>query len=124
MPRAPALLIVDDEPDMLDLLRIFASEAFPAARIVGAASGEAALVVIAAAPPDVVLCDFRMPGMDGIELLRRCAVAAPRARRVLMTAYADSGLEALAQEAGVEAFLRKPLDPEQLLALLRRLLAA
>jgi len=94
----PSVLIVDDEPDMLELLCLFAAESFPEARIASASSGEAGLAKLREARPDVVLSDFKMGGMDGIEFLRRCGEALPQASLVLMTAYADSGLESRAQE--------------------------
>ena len=110
---------------MLDLLQSLAMESFPHVRVLVFGSGEAALTYLRspASAADVILSDFKMPGMDGIQFLGLSRSLVPRAHRVLVTAYADSSLEDRARrEAEVDAFLRKPLDPDQLLELLRPLL--
>lgn len=114
--RRPALFVVDDEPDVAtsvaDLLR-------PALGLEVAAfrSGQEALGALPGWDVRVLLADYRMPGMDGIRLLREAALKAPAARRILMTAYPelDVTLRAL-HEARVHHVLLKPLDPEATVA--------
>jgi len=63
---------------------------------------------------DVVVLDQRMPGMDGLETLRRLKVSNPRARIVMATAYASIELAVDAMKLGASDFLRKPMTPETL----------
>lgn len=79
-------------------------------------SGAAALAAMRDAPPDVILSDLTMPGMDGIELLGRARAVAPDAARLVLTGYADkdSAIRAI-NEAGIYQFIEKPWDNAQLL---------
>ncbi|MDX2075618.1 MAG: response regulator transcription factor [bacterium] len=73
-----------------------------------AANGEEALEIIARQPFDVVLTDIRMPGLDGIELLRRIREQAPEIIVILMTAYATLGNAVEALRLGAHDYLIKP----------------
>jgi thioredoxin reductase (NADPH) len=102
------LLIVDDEPDMLGILQHFAKACVPDVEVMTASSGTAALEKMQHRVPHAILSDYRMPDMDGAEFLNRSTVLAPDARRVLMTAYADSGLAHRAgQDVRLDAFVEK-----------------
>jgi len=110
------LLIVDDVPDNVALL---ASCLEPAGhQIVSAHDGVTALRLAAEAPPDLVLVDLMMPGLDGIEvaqLLHR----RPATRGVpviLVTARGEAGERLRALEAGVHEVLTKPVEPVELSA--------
>jgi DNA-binding NtrC family response regulator len=87
-----------------------------------AAGGREALDRIAAGPVDLVLTDMRMPGMDGLELLRQIRARAPALDVVLMTAFDDAGVAVTAAREGARAYLAKPLDLPDLRALVARLL--
>jgi len=63
---------------------------------------------------DLIVLDQRMPGMDGLETLRRLKVSNPRARIVMATAYASIELAVDAMKLGASDFLRKPMTPESL----------
>lgn len=115
------VLVVDDDHDVLAFLeRLLALHGL---ECTGVTSGEAALARIDAAPPDLVLLDVRLPGIDGIETCRRI-----RARHglalpvVLMTAVADADSLSRGYEAGADEFLDKPLDPRALVLKLRAFL--
>jgi two-component system response regulator HydG len=73
-----------------------------------AASGEEALETLKAQMFDVVLTDIRMPGLDGVELLRRIKDEAPDAIVILMTGYASLGTAVEALRLGAHDYLIKP----------------
>jgi DNA-binding NtrC family response regulator len=105
----PRLLIVDDEPDMLDFLdRVFRREY----QVQRATSVEEAVGMLDEGPPlDVLITDRRMPRRSGLELLEIVAKRQPTAIRVLLTGYADSLVdENIAQWRLVDAWVSKPID--------------
>lgn len=82
----PRLLVVDDDESLLRSFgRVFRRQYDVAVAI----SGEAALAHLAAAPVDVLIVDYAMPGMNGIELLRAAQARHPTVARIMLTAYAD-----------------------------------
>jgi CheY-like chemotaxis protein len=113
------ILIVDDNSDLAEnIAEIFADEGCDVAT---ATSGEQALELAEGRHFDVVLSDIRMPGISGIELVRRLASRDPGTHYLLMTAYTSDALLREARSMGVvRAVLAKPLAVEQLLSLLPR----
>ena len=79
-------------------------------------SGPAALQGLRDRPPDLVICDFKMPGMDGLRVLRAIREAAPDAVLILLTGYADkeSAIRAI-NEVGIFQYIEKPWDLQDLL---------
>ena len=115
MADAPAtVLIVDDEPLNRDLLEQELAAA--GYRTHSAADGEAALALALRAPPELILLDIMMPGVDGIETCRRLkAHEATRAVPVIfLTALAHDKLRAF--RAGAVDYVTKPFDSDELLA--------
>jgi signal transduction histidine kinase len=79
-------------------------------------SGAAAVAAIAEAPPDVVISDFKMPGMDGLQVLKAVRAALPDAVLMLLTGYSDKDSAILAvNEVGIFAYVEKPWDLSDLL---------
>lgn len=120
-PRSPApprpwvILVVDDELDVLDTLRELVEQSIPDTRVLTALSGRHGLEILDRERVDLVMSDFKMPGMDGIEFLVQCRRIRPEVPRVMITAFGD---DALAQRAVLEAvvdkFLAKKLTPLEL----------
>ena len=119
MPR-PILLAVDDDVSVLeavvqDLRRQYGSTY----RVMRAAGGPAALDTLAQLksreePVALVISDQRMPGMNGVEMLERTRAIYPEARRVLLTAYADTEAAIRAiNSARIHYYLNKPWDPPE-----------
>lgn len=117
-PNKPVVLTVDDDPDVLaavarDLRERYADEY----RILRADSGAVALEALEAlaergTPVALILSDQRMPEMDGVTLLSRAAGLHPRAKRALLTAYADTDAAIAAiNRSQVHYYLVKPWDP-------------
>ena len=113
-----SILLVDDDPRILTSL----SQALSAdsTEVRTAASAEEALAGLADSPADLVLSDLKMPGMDGIELLKLLRERAPSTDVVIMTAHEDLPTVAAAMREGARDFLVKPLDLHQLRRLLDR----
>ncbi len=87
------ILLVDDEKDIRDSLSQLLGLAFPEARISTAGSGGEALHILEQELIDVVVSDFRMPGMDGLELLQRVRDEWPDVTRIILSAYGIEDLE-------------------------------
>jgi CheY-like chemotaxis protein len=118
---AKPLLIVDDNPSNLKLLRVLLSgEGYDVRTALSAAE---ALTALAAQRPALILMDIQMPGMDGLELTRRIKAdpATAAIPVVAITAYAMSGDEARAKEAGCDAYVTKPIDTRALPSLIAKL---
>jgi two-component system, sensor histidine kinase and response regulator len=118
------VLIIDDEPKNRQLLRRFLAASGDYA-IREAGSGEQGLAAAAESPPDLVICDVMMPGMDGYEVTRRLKEAAgDRFLPVVMvTALADSDSRVHGLSAGADDFLSRPIDPQELQVRVANLLA-
>ncbi len=114
------ILIVDDEQSLRDLLSLaLGDEGWDVAT---ASDGDAAAVALQTEPVDVVVSDIRMPGMDGLELLRHVTASAPDTAVILMTAHAstDAAIEAL--RLGAYDYVTKPFDMDELKISVRRAL--
>ncbi len=121
-PGGPAarILVVDDEPGMLDLLRrVLEAEGF---RVECAASAEEADARLAEGPFDVVLTDLVMGGRGGEHVVRTAKRDHPETEIIVITAYAsvESAIEVMKQ--GAFDYLRKPVLPEEVVHVVRRAL--
>lgn len=115
--RPRRILVVEDEPDIRELLAELLGTGIENAVVEAREDGPSALRAIAATPPDLIVTDFKMPGMNGLEFLQASRAMAPETPRVLMTAYPDLEIATRAiNEAHIENFLAKPVEPEELIA--------
>ncbi len=124
-PRSWVILVVDDEPDVLESFSELLQESIPNSKIVTAESGAQALTKLDGV--DLIVADYRMPGMDGIGFLSQCLRLRPSATRVLVTAFPGPvpELENRARrEANVAAFVSKGLGPHALVEAVRRAMVA
>lgn len=115
MNDAPNILAVDDTSESLVLLYdILTSQGY---QVRPADSGELALAAAAAKPPDLILLDIRMPGIDGLEVCRR--LKAQEATReipiILLSAYADTNEWVDGLKAGAVDYITKPYQHKELL---------
>ncbi|MHB8634389.1 MAG: response regulator, partial [Thermoplasmatota archaeon] len=116
----PAVLVVDDEPDVVETLALYIHNVAPGVEVLTAGSGKEALDALSDKPVALILSDLRMPGMDGIRFLTQARTLKPEARRYLITAYPGPEVEARAKsEAGVESVIRKPMAMAGLRAMLQ-----
>jgi len=108
---AKRVLIVDDEENIRELTRLALEAA--GYEVVEAANGLEAFAIIGSDESwDAVLLDQKMPGMVGIEILRRLTVMLPTTPVIMMTAYASVDLAVEAMKLGATDFVRKPMTPE------------
>ncbi|MCW5626726.1 MAG: response regulator, partial [Burkholderiales bacterium] len=109
------VLVVDDEPDARDLIQYLLEDA--GARVTTGASGTEALLQLEVSPPDVLVSDIGMPGMDGYQLIRRLRASELKSRRVpalALTAFARTEDRKKAMLAGFQTHLAKPFDVAEL----------
>src|SRR5258708_27449225 len=112
--HVPRILIVDDDPGQRSLLDSFLkSQGF---ETVLATSGERALVALRAETFNMMISDVRMPGMSGLETLRRARQEHAVLPGLLVTAYADIREAVGAMRDGAVNYLAKPIDLDELLA--------
>jgi two-component system, OmpR family, response regulator MprA len=114
------ILVVDDEPDLRTALaRALRIECYD---VELAADGHAALDALATGPPDAVLLDVAMPGLDGLEVCRRLRATGDRTPVLMVTARETVEDRVAGLDAGADDYLVKPFDLRELHARLRALL--
>jgi DNA-binding NarL/FixJ family response regulator len=119
VPERVRVLLVDDHAVVRQGLRAFL-RLQPDVEVVGeAAGGESAVAAAASARPDVVLMDLVMPGGDGVAAIRELAVAAPGARVLVLSSFADDDRVFAAMQAGAAGYLLKDVEPDALAEAIR-----
>jgi two-component system response regulator AtoC len=109
------LLIVDDKPSFLALFEKLVGNRM---EVRTAPTGNKALGLLALEEFDVVVSDVRMPGIDGLDLLREIRRCAPQVEVILVTGYGTIPQAVAAMQAGAFSYLTKPFDPDEALALI------
>ncbi|MFH1833492.1 MAG: response regulator, partial [bacterium] len=117
---AGSILIVDDDARIRKSLTLGLGAVADEVR--SAEDAEKALSALAESPADVVLADVRMPGMDGLQLLRILRERVPGVSVIMMTAFDDLPTVATAMREGAVDFMVKPLDLHQLRRVIGRVL--
>lgn len=113
--RKPVVVVVDDEEGDRDVIEAILSDDY---EVIPCATGEAAIRTLESHPTAIVLCDQRMPGLTGDEVVTRIRVLYPDTVRILVTAYTDAAVVIRAlNDGGIFAHLEKPFDPDALRAL-------
>jgi response regulator RpfG family c-di-GMP phosphodiesterase len=121
MTEIYTVLIVDDEPAVVTAMsHTLSREGY---RVLAANNGAQALELAAAQPPDLILCDYMMPGMNGVEVFQEMARICPDAIRILVTGQADLEVAMSAiNDAGVYKFILKPWNTNDFNLMVRRAL--
>jgi DNA-binding NtrC family response regulator len=107
------ILLVEDEAELRQETAAFLRLYYE--RVIPAANGSQALTLFAEHKPNLVISDIRMPAMDGLELAGRLKGLAPETPLIFCTAFTETAYLLKAIELGVSAFIRKPIDADELL---------
>ena len=119
------LLVVSDDPKLFQKIEGDLRSCDEDLEVLSAPSGEEGIAVLETEPDiDILLTDVSLPGIDGIEVIRRTSEKWPRIRTAAMTAFASSELKSLALDVGALRLLEKPLAPDALRELMHELAAA
>ena len=120
MPKR--LLVVDDEPNLLRA--VAAALRAEGYEVVTARNGREALVRVAESVPDLVVSDIRMPGMDGYQLAGQLRASSRTALVpiVFLTAKDETADRIAGFRSGVDAYITKPFEPDELLAVIHSIL--
>lgn len=119
-PRQPVIAIIEDDASIRRALaRLLHSVGW---KVVVFTSAEAFLHTARQESPDCLVLDIRLPGMSGVEFLEYCAVAGLSLPVICITAHDDVQVRRQTAQAGVVAFLAKPVDEQDLLQAVRHAL--
>jgi len=120
LAKGQRVLVVDDEPASRSCMaKLLVGEGY----VVDAArDGVTALAFAAAHPPDVVITDLMMPGMDGVELLKKLHESDPELPVIVVTAAWGLVAAVRAVAAGADDYVAKPIDFDALMLMVRRAL--
>ncbi|MBW2615927.1 MAG: sigma-54-dependent Fis family transcriptional regulator [Deltaproteobacteria bacterium] len=121
MTKKPRILVVDDEPAMRESLKDWLME--DGYEVGLAASGEEAIAMAREKGFEVVLLDLKMPGMDGLETLKRFKEMDLEADILMMTAYAAVDTAVQAMKEGAFDYLVKPFDPDEVEMQIKKIVA-
>lgn len=116
-----SVLLVDDDRALRKLLRAYLEQ--ESITVLEAGSGEEALAVVERAPPDLVLLDVRLPGIDGFDVLRRLAAGGSGPAVILLTSLEEEVDQLVAFRLGAVDFVTKPVSPRVLAAKVKSFVA-
>jgi len=118
--RRARILVVEDDPKLLSLIR--RGLAFARYEVEPSEDGESALIRAREQPPDLVVLDVMLPGLDGLEVCRRLRAGVPGLPILMLTARGRVPDRIAGLDAGADDYLVKPFDFDELLARIRALL--
>ena len=121
--RRQVVLLVDDEADIRDSLKMLLEASVDNIDVDTAESGMVALDMLARKSVDLIITDYKMPGMNGLQLARELRIKHPGLPVILYTGFNEGLSPGDIEEAGVRALVTKPIDPHQLFGLLQTHLA-
>ncbi|MBI1950893.1 MAG: sigma-54-dependent Fis family transcriptional regulator [Acidobacteria bacterium] len=121
MKRRAQVLVVDDEQNVRKVLGALLTQA--GYLVASAASGKEALEQVRSQDPDLVICDLKMPGMDGLEVLVEMRAEFPEIPVVLLTAHGTVETAVEAMKRGAHDFLTKPFDRDKILEIVGKAVA-
>ncbi|MCG6880608.1 MAG: sigma-54 dependent transcriptional regulator [Deltaproteobacteria bacterium] len=121
MTKMPSILVVDDEAAIRESLKDWLME--DAYNVALAVDGETAVKMAETSSYDVILLDLKMPGIDGLETMRRIKEISPEVEVLMMTAYASVDTAVQAMKEGAFDYLVKPFDPDEVDLQIKKIVA-
>lgn len=115
------ILLIDDDEWIRDAMTLFFEA--EGCQIMALETAEEALVEIHRHNYGIVICDYKLPGIDGLQLLKEVQKAKPNTKMILITAYKTDALVSEAKQIGIHDFISKPFTSETIEASLSRLTA-
>ncbi|MBI4430785.1 MAG: response regulator [Candidatus Omnitrophica bacterium] len=110
------LLIVDDEPEILESFKYFFEEVETDYQCFLAQNGEEGIKLLESERPAAILLDLKLgKGLNGIDFLKYSKENFPDTKVIVFTGYLDRALETEARSLGADAYLRKSLDPAEVI---------
>ena len=106
------ILLVDDDEMIRDSMTLFFEDQGSIFQAVG--SSELALDVLEKDCFDIIVLDYKLPGMSGMDLLKQIRKTHPAPAKIFVTAYSNDSVAAQAAEYGADGFIRKPLSAEKI----------
>ena len=118
------ILAVDDEPEVIEVVRLCFNLRWPDAEVIAAATGQEALAAIEGQAPDLVLLDIMLPGMDGFDICYQLrqepgTVDLPI---LMLSAKAREADRETGLKVGADAYITKPVDPDDIIKKVEELL--
>jgi DNA-binding response OmpR family regulator len=114
------VLVVDDDPTVSDVVRRYLEQ--DGCLVMVVSDGLSGLAAVAADPPDLVVLDLMMPGVDGLEVCRRVRRTMPLLPIVMLTALGEEADRVVGLEVGADDYLTKPFSPRELVLRVRSVL--
>src|SRR5690606_5621945 len=104
------VLIIDDSFDITRVLKSAVFTLDPEIEVFVTPSAEEAMLEISKGNLDLIITDIRLPGISGLEMLRKIRDRHPTVRIMMMSGISDVDIDEKAREAGADIFLRKPIE--------------
>jgi two-component system, OmpR family, response regulator ResD len=114
MDSRGSVLVVDDEPTIREVVSRYLERAGYDTRVAG--DGPSALQAVAERPPDLIVLDLMLPGIDGLEVMRRVREGRQRGAVILLTAKGDENDRIVGLRLGADDYVVKPFSPGELVA--------
>src|SRR5215831_9757889 len=108
------ILLVDDDPDLLDMYRELLAELPSRPEIFTANSGTRAIAILEAEPFRLLICDLRMPKVDGLQVLSIVRRKYPQLRTVVLTSVVDEQFRSRVYALGVDLYWQKPASEAEI----------
>jgi DNA-binding response OmpR family regulator len=106
------IVVVDDEPPIMQLcVKVLESSGHA---VTGFTRGEDVLSTLSSRPADLLVVDYKMPGLNGFELIRRARALRPNLRVLMITGHGTREVMGEANQAGVDGLILKPFTPNEL----------
>ena len=115
----PAIMLVEDDPDILRLLWMIIRELATGYSFLTCPDGDVALEKDRQQPSPLIITDYNLPGMNGLQLTAAVKAHAPATRVMLISASMGPDLERRARDRGVDYMVRKPFQIDPLLQIVR-----